>query len=109
MFHFLRLPKRFHVLVRGSNFSIKLGVNKDELVTGFYTNRWVDAFDSEQATAMACRSVRRKLHEKGYGSIVSDLKLEIDEIEQVGFWRERWSKTQGFVFYPQEEESQRRS
>jgi hypothetical protein len=99
MFRSLRWPKRFHVMVRGSNFILKLGEDAEPVV-GFYTNRWVDAFDPREAEAKAFASVKSKLREKGYEKTLERLELTASEIKEVKFWIERWSKTQGFVFYP---------
>jgi len=83
MFHLLRWPKRFQLTICGSNFCLKPSEDDEKPLTGFYTNRWVDAFDAEQAKAKAFFSVREKLREKGYGSILGELKLEATEISEV--------------------------
>ena len=73
-------------------------------MVGFYTNRWVDAFDAKEAEAKAFMSVKNRLRDKGYEKILERLKLEADEMKEVSFWTKRWSKVQGFAWFPKGDE-----
>jgi hypothetical protein len=99
MLSFLRWPKRFQVRVRGTNFSTGFK-GESKPIIGFYTTRWSNGFDSTQAREKAFASVRQKLRERGFDSMLATLSLEVDEISEVGFWTKRWTKPPGFAFYP---------
>lgn len=102
MFSFLRWPRRFYVMVRGASFSAQHADSKP--LTGFYANRWVDAYTKEEAIEKSFAMVKERLKETRYESFSADVKLEAEEVKEVSLWTERWSKDQGFVFYPDGEE-----
>jgi hypothetical protein len=103
MFHLLRCLKRFQVFIHGTNFSFKLE-GESEPIIGFYTTRWVDAFDPDQAADKVFASIKKKLLDSGYGSVLGELQLKVDKIERVNLWKNRWSEAQGFAFYSDRDE-----
>lgn len=88
-------------MVRGSE--IYLESPEDSPITGFYTNRWVDAFNSEQAAQKAMNLVKATWARSRYALESPMPKLEIEEMQTVSFWKARFWKTQGFAFFGDEE------
>lgn len=93
--------RRFRVLVNGQNFLL----NQDGIAqkTGFYTTRFVEAQDVEQAEAIAVELIKNDtklsgiiLNQGGDTPI-----LYVEEIEEV----KQLQQQIGYAFYSEEEDS----
>ena len=89
----------FYVLVQGS-FTARVALAPEMEAHGFYTTRWVVAFDKLAAMRKAFRLVRRELEQ---WSDVRDglvaVEMQAEEIGAGSWWRWLKGGGRGFSFY----------
>jgi hypothetical protein len=93
----------FCVLIHGA-FRPRLNFGSEMSARGFYTTRWVVAFDENSAIAKAFASARRELtqmHTDIRDRLVS-VEMEPDEIAPGSWWRWLRGGGRGFSFYMDE-------
>ena len=96
--------KKYRVLVRGENFLLNLDGKNQKL--GFYTTRFVEAPNEEEAEERAFAMLRNdpKL-QKGVLNEKSDVPVMFaEEIVELGSFDGLKMPGTGFAFYPQERE-----
>ncbi len=95
---------RYRVMLNGKNFWMKVDDEPQRL--GFYTTRFVEAPNSDQARQHALRLVRED--PKLAGMVLNESSdppmLSVGEIEEVESFEEFESVPPGFTFYPDESE-----
>jgi hypothetical protein len=80
---------------------VRVTINGQEGVYGFFKNEYVRARTTEAAREAAIANVRRALVRRADVSLddVSRIDLRVDELEpRVALWN--WLRREGFVFYP---------
>jgi hypothetical protein len=89
---------RYHALIRGENFCIAMNGKPQKV--GFYTNRWVEANDPEEAAALVVSLLRAEPELRGLVLNAPDDPplLYVDELEPVA----DLEAPSGFVFFGEE-------
>lgn len=95
--------RRFRVLIHGKNLVAVVGEQAKRV--GFFAMRFVDAPNECAAEAVA---VKRIKSDPKISSFVNPLKdptiIEVEQIDEVHFWRKRLLPARGFTFYIGESE-----
>lgn len=92
----------FRVLIHG-DFTARVKLAPDAHARGFYTTRWVVAFDETTAVRKAFASARRELN---WWSDVRDglvsVEMEAEEVDFGSWWRWLKGGGRGFAFYTED-------
>ena len=93
------IKRKYRILVNGQNFLLEMdGENRK---TGFYTTRFVEAQDAEQAEALAVELIKSdpKLSNIVLNKRGDSPRVYVEEIEEV----KRLRAQAGYAFYYEEE------
>ena len=96
---------QYRVLIRGQNLLINVDGQIQKM--GFYTSRLAEAENAEQAGSIAVEKVRVDAKLKGIILNRQDdpMMLYVDEIDQVEFLETTDEVEMGFVYYPENSDS----
>lgn len=94
--------KKFRVLIEGENLLIAMmGIEK----LGYFTTRYVEGVDVDEACEYALDSVRNELH--SMGGLLNDLndppRVVISEVAQISSFKGIDVPGRGFTFFPEDE------
>ncbi|HJP95836.1 MAG TPA: hypothetical protein VJ843_00535 [Candidatus Saccharimonadales bacterium] len=94
--------RKYRVLINGENFLLNIDGRVQRM--GFYTTRFVEAKDAEQAEAIAVELIKRdtKLSETVLNKRGDSPMLHAEEVEEV----EESGAQLGYAFYSEEESAQ---
>ncbi|NVD73359.1 hypothetical protein HUX88_22880 [Duganella sp. BJB1802] len=97
---FFKRKKKYRVLVEGTNLLMEMqGIER----LGYFTTRYVEAMDPDEASEYALDLVRNELNSTGaLLNNVNDPPVAIvSEIEQIGSFRGIDVPGMGFTFFPE--------
>lgn len=98
----IKFRKRYRVLIHGQNF-FSIGLNGTLQAVGFWATRFVDSTSKENAMLLVIENIEHDVKIRSLTSSLGNPSLiEIDEIEEVGFWVRRFKPVKGYTFYMKE-------
>jgi hypothetical protein len=99
---FFKKKIKFRVLLEGANLLMEMqGIER----LGYFTTRYVEAEDGDEAAAQALDLVRNELHSTG--SLLNEIDdpplVSVSEITQIASFRGIRVPGKGFTFFPEDE------
>jgi hypothetical protein len=96
--------KKFKVFINGANFIFGQKNKEKNLREGFYTTRWVEANNSNEAEIMANELIWDELKLKVFNDPSDPPIMHVEEIEELEDFGDHHIPGTGFAFYIEDED-----